>query len=130
MKLEAIPNAPSLAYTNIQIPLHTDMPYCEYVPGVYVCSTQKSYWFDWSFVLQILLLHCIHQVEEGGLTLCCDGFHVAEQLRERSPDAFEMLSRYPIQFRDAADDYVGHNIDAMQRPIRCVCGILNFKINS
>ena len=57
-------------------------------------------------------------------------FMLLNSWKKRSPDAFEMLSRYPIQFRDAADDYVGHNIDAMQRPIRCVCGMLNFKINS
>ena len=38
MKLEVKPNASSLAYTNVQIPLHTDMPYCEYVPGVCVLS--------------------------------------------------------------------------------------------
>lgn len=70
-----------------------------------------------SFDVQILLLHCIHQVEEGGLTMCCDGFNVVDQLKKRSPDAFKILSHYPIQFRDAADDYVGHNIDAMQKPI-------------
>lgn len=71
--------------------------------------------------VQIQMLHCIHQVEgDGGRTLCCDGFHIVEELKKRSPVAFEMLSRYPIQFRDAGDDYVGHSIDAMQKPIRCV----------
>ena len=49
--------------------------------------------------------------------MCSDEFHVAEELRMKSPSAFEMLSRYSIQFRDAADDHGGHNVDTMQKPM-------------
>ena len=63
----------SNAYTNMGLPLHTDLATREYVPG-----------------LQIL--HCMKNDTGGGETLLSDGFYVAEKLKESDPLFYKALT--------------------------------------
>lgn len=75
-----------LAYTNLNIPPHTDGTYYEDVPG-----------------LQIF--HCISGSYSGGLTSLIDGFAVAERMRAQHPDAFAVLCSVRLPFRYIGDGY-------------------------
>ncbi|KAJ7391732.1 Gamma-butyrobetaine dioxygenase [Desmophyllum pertusum] len=82
-------DANNLAYTSHDLPLHIDLPYYDYVPGVQ-------------------LLHCIEQVSsEGGANQFVDGFHVAQQLKENDPKTFNLLSTTRFQFVDFGKDMFG-----------------------
>ena len=85
--VKAVADPINLAYTGLGLPVHTDNPYRDPVPG-----------------LQIL--HCLHSDTEGGDSVLCDGFAVADWLRTEHPDAFELLIRTPVpfRFRDANSD--------------------------
>ena len=78
--VRSTPNASDLAYTSIHLDPHTDNPYRSPVPGVQ-------------------LLHCLVNETSGGLSTLVDGFAVAEALRERDSEAFEILSSTPVRFR-------------------------------
>jgi gamma-butyrobetaine dioxygenase len=78
--VRSTPNASDLAYTSIHLDPHTDNPYRSPVPGVQ-------------------LLHCLVNETSGGLSTLVDGFAVAEALRERDLEAFEILSSTPVRFR-------------------------------
>ena len=81
------PDPNNLAYTSDALPLHTDLTNQELPPG---------YQF----------LHCIANAAQGGGSTFCDGVAVAEDLRERDPEAFEVLSTVtvPFRFHDAETD--------------------------
>ncbi len=81
------PNPNNLAYTADALPLHTDLTNQELPPG---------YQF----------LHCIANEAEGGGSVFCDGFAVAEDLRASDPEAFELLTTVtvPFRFHDADTD--------------------------
>ncbi|SES22371.1 gamma-butyrobetaine dioxygenase [Tranquillimonas rosea] len=81
------PNPNNLAYTSDALPLHTDLTNQELPPG---------YQF----------LHCLANEAEGGGSTFCDGMTVAEDLRARDPEAFEVLSTVtvPFRFQDASTD--------------------------
>ncbi|MGI9304359.1 MAG: TauD/TfdA family dioxygenase [Gammaproteobacteria bacterium] len=81
----ATPNPINLAYTPKGLPLHTDNPYRDPVPTVQ-------------------LLHCLREAQRGGASLFSDGFRAAEQLRNESPDDFDLLSTTPVSFRFATAD--------------------------
>jgi gamma-butyrobetaine dioxygenase len=74
------PDAENLAFTDLALPVHTDNPYRDPVPG-----------------LQIL--HCMQPGSDGGESIFVDGFAVAEHLRATDPGAFEVLSHTPVTFR-------------------------------
>ncbi|GED22383.1 TauD/TfdA family dioxygenase [Halomonas halmophila] len=74
------PNPNNAAYTAIGLPLHTDLP-------------------NWRQPPDIQLLYCLENGAEGGESTFTDGFAAAEALRERSPEAFRLLSETPIDFR-------------------------------
>jgi gamma-butyrobetaine dioxygenase len=78
--VRSTPNASDLAYTSIHLDPHTDNPYRSPVPGVQ-------------------LLHCLVNETSGGLSTLVDGFAVAEALRQRDRDAFQILSGTPVRFR-------------------------------
>jgi len=78
--VRSTPNASDLAYTSVHLDAHTDNPYRSPVPGVQ-------------------LLHCLANETSGGLSTLVDGFAVAEALRARDPEAFDILSRTPVRFR-------------------------------
>lgn len=81
------PDPINLAYTSDALPLHTDLTNQELPPG---------YQF----------LHCLANEAEGGGSTFCDGVAVAEDLRARSPEAFEVLSTVtvPFRFHDVSTD--------------------------
>ncbi len=78
--VRSTPDASDLAYTAIRLDAHTDNPYRSPVPGVQ-------------------LLHCLVNETSGGLSTLVDGFAVAETLRDRDRDAFDILSSTPVRFR-------------------------------
>ncbi|MGR3618430.1 MAG: TauD/TfdA family dioxygenase [Roseovarius sp.] len=79
-EVKSMPNPTNLAFTALALPLHTDLPYQECPPG---------YQF----------LHCIANEAEGGESVFCDGFAVAEDFRRHHPDEFALLTRVAIPFR-------------------------------
>ncbi len=75
---KADPN--NLAYTALPLPLHTDLPNQEVIPG---------YQF----------LHCYRNTVTGGESVFADGFSVCADLRREQPDIFELLTRVKIPYR-------------------------------
>ena len=74
------PDPNNLAYTSDALPLHTDLTNQELPPG---------YQF----------LHCLANEAEGGGSTFCDGVAVAQDLRDRDPEAFKVLSTVTVPFR-------------------------------
>ncbi|XP_062130914.1 gamma-butyrobetaine dioxygenase [Drosophila sulfurigaster albostrigata] len=84
--VRAQPGASNYAYLAAPLPLHTDMPYFEYKPGV-------------------TLLHTLEQSDSpGGWNLLSDAFHVADLLRQRHPRAFQVLCETPVDWADIGSD--------------------------
>jgi gamma-butyrobetaine dioxygenase len=69
------------------LPVHTDNPYREPVPG-------------------FLLLHCLSNAGRGGESTFVDGMAAAERIRAHDANAFSTLCKTPIlyRFQDAAVD--------------------------
>ena len=62
-RVESVPQAENIAYTNHELELHTDILYYEASPG-------------------IQLLHCIRQATQGGENTFADAFQVGIQATE------------------------------------------------
>jgi gamma-butyrobetaine dioxygenase len=72
----------NLAYTGVPLQLHTDLPHYASPP-------------------QVQLLHCVSQTScAGGWNTLADGFAVAEQIRQRYPEAFELLASVEVEYKD------------------------------
>lgn len=84
VKSKVKPN--NLAFTAEALPLHTDLANQEVPPG---------YQF----------LHCIANEAVGGGSVFADGMTIAEDMRAKSPEAFELLSTTSIPFRFHDDEY-------------------------
>ena len=69
-------NAHTLGNSTQVVPPHTDESYLHTPTG-------------------ILVLYCIHPASDGGESVMVDGFSIAEQLRARDADAFNLLCRVP-----------------------------------
>ncbi len=82
--VRAIPKANSVAYTNLPLVLHTDEAYRDPAPS-------------------IQLTHFVTSSAGGGEATLVDGFKLAEVLRERHPDKFQLLATTILHFhiRDA-----------------------------
>lgn len=80
-----------LANSDMGLPLHTDNPYREPVPGMQ-------------------LLHILKQSRDGGGSLFADGFAAAERLRAAAPEAFHILSTTVVcfRYRNATDELVAY----------------------
>ncbi len=74
------PDANNLAYTALSLPLHTDLPNQDYIPGAQ-------------------FLHCIANSAEGGDSVFADGFQICQDLAREEPDAFETLKRITLPWR-------------------------------
>ncbi|XP_022228597.2 gamma-butyrobetaine dioxygenase [Drosophila obscura] len=84
--VRAQPGASNYAYLAAPLPLHTDMPYFEYKPGV-------------------TLLHTLEQSDSpGGVNLLADAYHVADLMRERYPEQFRVLTQTPVDWADIGRD--------------------------
>jgi gamma-butyrobetaine dioxygenase len=77
--VKSVTNPNNLAYTGLALSPHTDNPYREPVPT-------------------LQLLHCLASSVDGGDSIIVDGFKVAETIRQREPDKFELLSTVPVPF--------------------------------
>lgn len=79
----------NLAYTSDRLPLHMDLPFYDYPPGVQ-------------------LLHCIEQATgSGGANQFVDGFHVSKLLKGMDPKKFHLLSSTRLHFFDVGKDAFG-----------------------
>ena len=69
------------------------------------------------------MLHCLKQSGEGGANEFCDGFRVANQLRDDDPDAFRILSETLVDYVDVGTD--AYTFDLAQRKpiIQLVCNL-------
>ena len=74
------PDPNNLAYTALGLPLHTDLPNQELIPG---------YQF----------LHCYRNTATGGASVFADGFSVCDDLRREAPAHFELLSQVAVPWR-------------------------------
>ena len=81
------PDPINLAYTALALPLHTDLPNQELIPG---------YQF----------LHSYRNNASGGESVFADGFRICSDLREESPQDFDLLERVaiPWRFHDDVND--------------------------
>lgn len=109
-----------LAYTPMELEVHTDLNYRESSPGiqvgrckgVIVCNGGRfgsgerpsrcrliTHAINTAPPPIIQLLHCLASEAEGGESTFVDGFMVAETLRRESPEDFRVLCETPIPFR-------------------------------
>ena len=79
------PDADSNAYTDMPLPLHSDLPTREYKPG-------------------LQFLHCLENDALGGDSLLADGFYIAGQMSKAAPELFAALTRIPVTFANKARD--------------------------
>lgn len=77
----------NLAFTADGLKPHSDNPYRDPVPG-------------------LQLLHCIEAAGTGGESQVVDGLAAAIHLRDTDPDAFDVLTRWPLRFEFKAADAV------------------------
>ena len=82
------PIADSVAFTNIALPLHTDLATRELQPGVQ-------------------MLFCLTNDAEGGENVFVDAFRVAEDLRQSEPEIFRNLCEtiWEWKYTTKEDDY-------------------------
>jgi trimethyllysine dioxygenase len=80
------------AYSNLGLPLHTDMTYLRDPPG-----------------LQVFCM--VRPAPRGGQSAFCDGFAAAGRLRLRNPEAFYALASVPRRYR-SVDPATGWNLEA------------------
>jgi gamma-butyrobetaine dioxygenase len=76
----SMPNPNASAYTAMGLELHTDLA-------------------NWRTPPDVQLLSCVKSTVRGGESVFADGFRVATDLRAAEPHAFELLSRWPLEFR-------------------------------
>jgi gamma-butyrobetaine dioxygenase len=78
----------SLAYTDLTLPPHTDLPSRLSPPG-------------------LQLLHCRRASADGGASVLVDGWALVERLRRVDRDAYDALCTLPVTFRfhNATGDY-------------------------
>jgi len=101
------PDPNNAAYTAIALEPHIDLP-------------------NWQRPPDFQLLYCLENAAQGGASLLTDGFAVAEALRREDPEAFELLTRQPVEFRfqDATSDIrfraptIGRDADGALTEIR------------
>ena len=82
----SVPKPINLAYTSMELPLHTDLTNQEVPPG---------YQF----------LHCLANDSEGGASTFVDGLRVLEDLRREHPEHFRLLAENAIPFRFFDDSH-------------------------
>uniref|UniRef100_A0A8C3FEQ5 Trimethyllysine dioxygenase, mitochondrial n=1 Tax=Chrysemys picta bellii TaxID=8478 RepID=A0A8C3FEQ5_CHRPI len=66
------------AYTKLALDRHTDTTYFQEPCGIQV-------------------FHCLKHEGTGGRTLLVDGFYAAEQVLQRAPEEFELLTKVPLK---------------------------------
>jgi len=84
-RVESVPGAENIAYTNQRLELHSDILYYETSPGVQ-------------------LLHCVKQAKVGAENFFADGFQIAEDFRKQHPEFFLTLMSSPITYQKEHHD--------------------------
>ncbi|KAG5264546.1 hypothetical protein AALO_G00255410 [Alosa alosa] len=81
------------AYTKLALDRHTDTAYFQEPCGIQV-------------------FHCLRHEGTGGRTLLVDGFHAADQVLQKSPELFAILSQVPIkhEYIENLSDHCNHMI--------------------
>ncbi|XP_048506849.1 gamma-butyrobetaine dioxygenase-like isoform X2 [Athalia rosae] len=91
----------NVAYQSTVLPLHTDLPYYCYAPGVN-------------------FLHCLVQTQgQGGESHLADAFHVANYLKKNHPEAYRVLTKTLIDWNDIGHENGDHFHSIHQAPILC-----------
>ena len=81
-------NALNQAYTSHALPLHTDLPFYGYPPG-------------------IQLLHCLVQCKDmngGGNSILADGLAIAQKMKVEMPRLYQRLVNSKVVFEDKANN--------------------------
>jgi gamma-butyrobetaine dioxygenase len=83
----SMPEPNNLAYTSLELPLHTDLPNQELIPG-------------------FQFLHALRNSATGGESVFADGFRICADLKNDSPAIYELLStvHLPWRFHDNEND--------------------------
>ena len=91
-EVKSEPRPINLAYTSLALPLHTDLSNFETPPG---------YQF----------LHCLANDSAGGESIFADGLRVLEDMRDETPEHFNLLATIavPFRFHDEAHDIRHHH---------------------
>ncbi|XP_071488571.1 gamma-butyrobetaine dioxygenase-like [Diadema antillarum] len=88
-QVEAKLDPSNAAYTSGSLSTHTDLTYYNDPPD-------------------IQMLHCITQADgEGGENTLVDGFKIANDLRQRAPKLFDILTTEVLEYHDVGHDAVG-----------------------
>jgi len=80
------PDPNNLAYTSLALPLHTDLPNQEAVPG-------------------FQFLHSYRNDAAGGDSVFADGFRICDDLAHDNPEDFALLGQTPIPWRFHDEDW-------------------------
>ncbi|XP_003412359.1 gamma-butyrobetaine dioxygenase [Loxodonta africana] len=91
-------DANNVAYTTGKLSFHTDYPALHHPPGVQ-------------------FLHCIKQTVTGGDSEIVDGFNVCRKLKEKNPQAFQILSSTFVDFTDIGVDYCDFSVQSKHKII-------------
>lgn len=91
-------DANNVAYTTGKLSFHTDYPALHHPPGVQ-------------------LLHCIKQTVTGGDSEIVDGFNVCQKLKEKNPEAFQILTSTFVDFTDIGVDYCDFSVQSKHKII-------------
>ena len=86
----SVPKPNDLAYTSLGLSAHTDNPYRKPVP----C---------------IQLLHCLKNKVSGGLSTLVDGFAVADYLKKKYRNYYNVLTQTKVRFRFVDKDVILEN---------------------
>ena len=84
------PNPNDLAYTSLPLAPHTDNPYRNPVPCIQI-------------------LHCIENAVEGGHSTLVDGFTVTEELKEKYPEYYKILTEVKVKYQFIDKDVILEN---------------------
>lgn len=128
------PNPANVSYTGAALNCHTDLAYYTYVPGVgldvydlsillinaknFIILDDSTKKVKLYCIVQTQLMHCIKQAQgPGGANQFVDGFQVANQMRERYPDLFEVLCNTELRYYDIGTDYYKFHTISRHRTI-------------
>mmetsp|Transcript_10849 Transcript_10849/g.17900 ORF Transcript_10849/g.17900 Transcript_10849/m.17900 type:complete len:422 (-) Transcript_10849:80-1345(-) len=84
--VKAVSQANNLAFSNLGLQMHTDLPFYAQPPS-------------------IQLFHCLKQAEKGGESMFLDGFDAAMELNRKVPEAFRKLCDVKVRFQDLTDSW-------------------------
>ncbi|XP_025025697.1 trimethyllysine dioxygenase, mitochondrial isoform X1 [Python bivittatus] len=86
------------AYTKLALDRHTDTTYFQEPCGVGLHPDAAALENGIERIqLSIQVFHCLRHEGTGGRTLLVDGFYAAEQVLQRAPDDFELLTKVPLK---------------------------------